>query len=323
MDDTNPTLRNKRIIITGGCGFIGSHLVEALWRDNHVVVIDDLSAGSLSNISGFEAEFHRRDIVGTLDDLMAGADIVFHTAASVQVTLSVQDPGLDARTNIIGLLNVLNAARRSRIERLVFSSSTAVYGVAQYLPIDEAHPTEPISPYGLSKLTGERYFRMFHALEGLPAVCLRYFNVYGPRQRANSTYSGVISIFAQNVLRGQPSVIYGDGEQSRDFVNVKDVVQANLLAAVAPPARVVGKVFNVGTGRATNLKELVRLLGIAPGHVSHGPARAGDIRLSVAEIGLISRELGYRPRVSLEDGLKDYLAWRAADLASAPSGHGG
>ncbi len=313
------SLRNKRILITGGCGFIGSHLVESLWRDNKVVVVDDLSAGSLSNVAGFDVEFHQQDIAAPLDEIMARIDVVFHTAASVSVAVSVADPAVDAATNIGGLLNVLNAARRHSIERLVFSSSAAAYGPVQYLPIDEAHPTDPISPYGLTKLTGERYFRMFHQLEGLPAVCLRYFNVYGPRQRANSPYSGVISIFAQNAVEGRPSVIYGDGEQSRDFVNVKDVVRANILAASAPADAAVGQVFNVGTGRATTLNYLAEVLGLTKDLVSHGSERPGDIRASVADARRIESTLGFRAEVELEQGLQEYVAWRAADLKLTPA----
>jgi UDP-glucose 4-epimerase len=312
-------LQNKRILVTGGCGFIGSHLVEALWRDNKVVVVDNLSSGSLRNLAGWDVEFHQQDIAAPLDGIMARTDIVFHTAASVSVAVSVEDPTVDAATNIMGLLNVLNAARRHPIERLVFSSSTAVYGVAQYLPIDEAHPMDPISPYGLTKLAGERYFRLFQKLEGLPAVCLRYFNVYGPRQRANSPYSGVISIFAQNAVEGRPTTIYGDGEQSRDFVNVRDVVRANVLAAAAPTDKAVGQVFNVGTGRAVTLNQIVDLLGLPRDQVSHGPARPGDIRASLADIRWAEFMIGFRAEVALEQGLKEYAAWRAADLKS-PAG---
>ena len=300
-------LRGRRIVVTGGCGFIGSHLVEALWRENRVVVIDDLSAGCEDNIAGCDVDLHRRSVAEPLDELLAGAEYVFHLAASVEVVRSLEDPAADARANVLGVVNVLQAVRRTGVRRLVYSSSAAVYGVPRELPVGESHPAEPISPYGLSKLTGERYLRLFYELEGLPAVALRYFNVYGPRQRADSPYTGVISIFATNRLNGRPTVVYGDGEQTRDFVHVSDVVRANLAAAVAPLEQVGGRAFNIGTGRRTTVNWLVAALGLPEGSVSRAPARSGDIRHSVADVSLAEEVLGFRARVALEQGLGDYL----------------
>ncbi len=306
-------LEGKRIVVTGGCGFIGSHLVEALWKDNEVIVIDDLSGPDLKNIEGFGVEFHRLSITESLDDLFSEVDFVFHTAANVSVTASVDDPRHDARVNIDGLLNVLETARRSGVGRLIFSSSAAVYGHPRFSPITEEHPTEPLSPYGLSKLAGDGYFRLYYSLYGLETVCLRYFNVYGPRQQANSPYSGVISIFARNLLEGKTSTVYGDGLQTRDFVYVEDVVRANLLAATGGK-EVVGRVFNVGTGLATSIKDLALLLGAPAETIVYGPPRPGDIRESVADPGLSKNVLGFQARVTLEEGLARYLGWCRAEI---------
>lgn len=301
-------MEGKRIVVTGGCGFIGSHLVEALWEKNDVKVIDDLSSGDLRNIEGFEVAFHQRSITAPLDDLFSDVDIVFHLAANVSVVASVDDPKHDAQTNVYGTLNVLEAARKSGVKRLIFSSSTAVYGHPLSLPLAEDHPTQPISPYGLSKLTAERYCRLYHRLYAFETVCLRYFNVYGPRQRANSPYSGVISIFTRNVVEGRPSTIYGDGLQTRDFIYVEDIVEASLLAATKGP-EVAGRVFNVGTGLATSINDLARLIGVPESMTVYGPPRQGDIRESVADVGLSREVLGFKAEVTLEDGLKRYLAW--------------
>ncbi len=300
-------------MVTGGCGFIGSHLVEALWKGNEVIVIDDLSSGDLKNIEGCAVEIHRRSIIEPIDDLFSEVDFVFHTAANVSVAASLADPCHDARVNIEGLLNVLETARRRGVGRLIFSSSAAVYGPTRFTPITEEHPTQPLSPYGLSKLTGEDYLRLYHSLYGLEAVGLRYFNVYGPRQRADNPYSGVISIFAHNVLEGHPSTIHGDGLQTRDFVYVKDVVRANLLAATGGK-EIVGRVFNVGTGRATSIKDLALLLGVPAEAMVYGPPRPGDIRESVADPRLSETFLGFQAAVSLEEGLDSYLGWCGAEI---------
>jgi UDP-glucose 4-epimerase len=311
---TGCPFRDKRVVVTGGCEFIGSHLVEALWRDNHVVVVDNPTSGTESNLNEFDVDFIRCDIVGGLDDVFAGADVVFHTAAEVQVASSVQDPEKDASTNILGTISVLNAARRAGVGRIVYSSSAAVYGVPESLPISETHLTKPVSPYGLSKLTGERYLLMYHRLEKLPVVCLRYFNVFGSSQRVDSPYSGVLSIFARNLVEGLPSVVHGDGEQIRDFVHVSDVVQANLMVASVPVEKAVGRVFNVGTGYATSLNHLIEVLGLPKESVCYGPRRTGDIRDSVADVNLIREATGFQAQTSLGRGLDDYVTWLTKDV---------
>lgn len=304
-------IEGKKIVVTGGCGFIGSHVVEALWERNRVIVIDDLSSGDEANISSFDVEFHRRSITEPLEELFAGANLVFHLAASVSVARSVEDPRHDAEVNISSTLNVLEAARRCGVSRVIYSSSAAVYGEPRALPISESHPLRAISPYGLSKLTGERYCSLYCSLYGLETVSLRYFNVYGPKQKADNPYSGVISIFVRNAIEGQVSTIYGDGKQTRDFVYVKDVVEANLLAA-SGGREILGHAFNVGTGMETSVNDLARFLGT---EAVHGPPRPGDIRHSVADTRLAKEKLSFTARTPLQEGLARYMDWYRAHTA--------
>lgn len=299
-------LHGKRILITGGCGFIGSHLVHALTGENEVVVVDDLSSGRLSNLAGQRVEIHARSILDDIDSLFEGVGIVFHTAANVSVQGSIEDPPHDARTNVEGLVRVLEASRRHGVKRLVFSSSSAVYGEAVRLPIREDHPLQPDSPYAAGKLAGEHYVRMYHQLFGMETVSLRYFNVFGPRQAADGPYSGVISIFARRLGEKQPFVIYGDGHQTRDFVYVQDVVQANLLAA-QPGLNAQGQTINVGTGVATSIVQLAQLMGES--EIIYAQARPGDVKESMADLSLARHSLGFVPAVSLRDGLGAYLDW--------------
>jgi UDP-glucose 4-epimerase len=299
-------LEGKRILVTGGCGFIGSHLVHALWRDNEVVVVDDLSSGRLANLEGCRVQFYHCSILDAIEPLFAGVEVVFHTAANVTVQGSIDDPCQDARTNVEGLLRVLEAGRRQGVKRFVFSASSAVYGEALYLPINEEHPLRPDSPYAVSKLAGEYYVRLYHDLYGLATVSLRYFNVYGPRQVDDGPYSGVISIFARCIREQQPLVIYGDGHQTRDFVHVQDVVQANLSAA-QPDFAAQGQVINVGAGVTTSVLQLAQLMGGSD--LTYAPARPGDVRESVADLSLARRSLGFAPTVSLREGLRAYVDW--------------
>jgi UDP-glucose 4-epimerase len=301
-------LEGKRILVTGGCGFIGSHLVHALWRDNEVVVIDDLSSGQLSNLEGCRVQFYQCSILNAIDSLFAGVEVVFHTAASVTVQGSIDDPCQDAQTNVEGLLRVLEAGRRQGVKRFIFSASSAAYGEALHLPVGEDHSLRPDSPYAVSKLAGEYYTRLYHDLYGLETVSLRYFNVYGPRQVDDGPYSGVISIFARCIREQRPLVIYGDGRQTRDFIHVQDVVRANLLAA-QPDFAAQGQVINVGTGIATSILQLAQLMG--GNDLIHAPARAGDVRESVADLSLAQRSLGFAPTVSLREGLRAYVDWLA------------
>lgn len=305
-----------KYLITGGCGFIGSHIAEALVSEGEeVMVYDNLSSGYEKNISTIRNKV--RFILGdirepeALERAMAGVDFVFHEAALVSVFDSVERPQDNNAINITGTLNVLTAARNQRVKRVVMASSAAVYGNNPELPKREEMRPEPESPYALAKITDEYYMRVFHTLYGLETACLRYFNVFGPRQDPSSMYSGVISKFSDVLKKGATPTIFGDGQQTRDFVYVKDVVQANLLAVRSPEAGRSG-VYNVATGKGISLLELLqtmcKLLGrdVTP---IFKEARAGDIRHSLADISSAARILNYSPRYSVEAGLKELFAY--------------
>jgi UDP-glucose 4-epimerase len=302
-----------RALVTGGAGFIGSHIVERLCRDGHTVVVyDNLTSGKRSNL-GFSSEIEiiEGDIrdAPQLDYYAAKCDVIFHEAAIVSVPYSVEHPQETHDVNIQGTLNVLQAARRQRVKRVVFASSAAVYGQEPTLPKKESMRMEPLSPYGVEKATSEFYLATWSELFGVETVALRYFNVFGPRQDPSSAYSGVISIFAARAIAAKKPVIYGDGNQSRDFVYVSDVVEANMLAATK--SGVSGKVFNVGAGKRTTLNELCAALGKISGldfSADHQPARAGDIVHSYADIARARAELGYEPAVDVESGLEKLIA---------------
>jgi UDP-glucose 4-epimerase len=298
-------------LITGGCGFIGSHIAEALAGEGHAIrAFDNLSSGKLENLRGFEAavEVVRGDIrdEAALRAALRGVEYVFHEAALVSVAVSVQQPEENEAINVRGTLNVLQAARASGVRRVVLASSAAVYGNNPELPKREDMTPEPESPYALGKLAGEHYLRLFSRLYGLETVALRYFNVYGPRQDAGSMYSGVISRFADDLGAGRAPTLFGDGLQTRDFVFVKDVARANLLAMRSPQAG-QGEVFNVATGRQTSLLELLETLQAITGRrvaPQFREARAGDIRHSLADIGRSRATLGYEPGFDLDAGLR-------------------
>lgn len=311
----SPELNFNRALITGGAGFIGSHIAEALVAAGcEVRVIDNLASGYLENLAhlGDRVAFIKGDIRDA--DLLArtasGCDVIFHEAAVVSVTRTVEAPVETAAVNDMGTLQVLDTARRTGVRRVVLASSSAVYGDDPAMPKREAMRPKPMSPYAVQKLTGEYYARLYHELYGLETVCLRYFNVYGPRQDPSSPYSGVISIFMTRAFSGEPPVVYGDGEQCRDFVFVKDVVQANLLAGSLP--NISGEVFNVGTGRAMTVNGLWRSIaqragiGVAP--VS-APPRAGDIRESLSSIDRAQAVLGFQPAYDFERGIASTMAW--------------
>ncbi|MCX6996691.1 MAG: NAD-dependent epimerase/dehydratase family protein [Kiritimatiellaeota bacterium] len=302
-------------LITGGCGFIGSHIAEALVAEGHAVrVFDNLATGCLENLGGFadRVEFVRGDIrdPAALQAALRGIEFVFHEAALVSVAISVKDPEENDAINIRGTLNVLQAARAAGAKRVVLASSAAIYGNNPDLPKREEMLPEPESPYALGKLAGEHYLRLFRSLYGLQTVVLRYFNVFGPRQDARSMYSGVISKFAADLQAGRTPTIFGDGGQTRDFVFVKDVVQANLLAMRSDRVG-RGETFNVATHTPCTLLDLLALLQKLTGR--SGPPRfeaerAGDIRHSCADISKAQRVLGYQPQFRLEDGLCALLA---------------
>lgn len=304
-----------RYLVTGGAGFIGSNIVDELVRRRHeVVVLDDLSAGKESNLAAVRANIDFR--IGSVIDLQAaqsacrGVDYVIHLAARTSVPKSVQDPIDTNRANIDGTLNVLVAARDAKVRRFVFAASSSAYGETPTLPKLETMPAEPISPYGVSKYVGELYAQVFGRVYGLENASVRYFNVFGPRQDPTSQYSGVLSRFMLAVIEGQPPVVYGDGEQSRDFTYVDNVVDETLRACEASGAS--GRVFNGGTGIRITLNQVLKLLEKITGRkikAKYEPPRAGDIRDSQAEISLSRKVLGYEPSVHFEEGLQRTWEW--------------
>ncbi|MCD6523699.1 MAG: SDR family oxidoreductase [Thermococcus sp.] len=305
-------MRNKLIVVTGGAGFIGSHIAWELVKDNEVIVIDNMYTGKEENVPP-GAKLVKADIrdYEAIVELISNADYVFHEAAQVSVVESIRDPVFTEEVNVIGTLNILRALMEGH-GKLVFASSAAVYGDNPNLPLKETERPRPLSPYGVTKAAAEEYLRVFNELYGLPVVSLRYFNVFGPRQSANQ-YAGVISIFINRALTGEPLVIYGDGKQTRDFIYVKDIVRANLL--VAESRRANGRVFNVATGKQTSILELamkvIEITGTTSSIVFDKP-RPGDIRHSQADITEI-RKLGFEPEWSLEEGLKKTVEWYAAE----------
>ena len=306
-----------RALVTGGAGFIGSHLVERLLGLGHEVrVVDDFSTGKRENVAPFVKEGGKLEVVEAdirngwkMRELADGCEVIFHEAAIVSVPYSVEHPQETHDVNLQGTLNVLEAARHAKTRRLVFASSAAVYGDAPGLPKHEGMLPTPIAPYGLEKLTSEHYLAIFARLYGVETVSLRYFNVFGPRQDPSSAYSGVISIFAERAKRGDALTIFGDGLAYRDFVYVEDVVQANLLAAETPG--ISGRAFNVARGAQTSMNDLAAMIGRIAGRelvVKHEAARAGDITESIADIGKAQKELGFAPKVAVEEGLRRLMA---------------
>ncbi len=304
-----------RYLVTGGAGFIGSNTVDELVKQGHsVIVLDDLSNGKESNLSGVvgKIEFIRGSItdLDTVRKACRGADYVLHLAARASVPRSIKDPLETNRVNVDGTLNVLVAARDAKVRRVVFSASSSAYGETPTLPKVETMPAAPISPYGVSKLAGEIYLQVFGRVYGLENVSLRYFNVFGPRQDPGSPYSGVLSRFCLALLQGEPPVVYGDGEQSRDFNYIDNVVEANLLACEAPNAS--GKVLNIGTGGRFTLNHTLKLLEEFSGSrvkAKYEAPREGDIRDSQADISQARKILGYNPRVGFEEGLRRTWEW--------------
>ncbi|AHL22451.1 SDR family oxidoreductase [Thermococcus nautili] len=301
-------MRNKLIVVTGGAGFIGSHIAWELVRDNEVIVIDNLYTGKAENVPP-GAKLVKADVrdYEAIAELVSNADYVFHEAAQVSVVESIRDPVFTEEVNVLGTLNILRALLDGH-GKLIFASSAAVYGDNPNLPLKERERPRPLSPYGVTKATAEEYLRVYHELYGLPVVSLRYFNVFGPRQSANQ-YAGVISIFINRALAGEPLVIFGDGKQTRDFIYVKDVVRANILAAESRCAN--GRVFNVATGKQTSILELamkiIEITGTTSSIIFDKP-RPGDIRHSLADITEI-KKLGFEPKWSLEEGLKKTVEW--------------
>lgn len=307
-----PELKGAKVLVTGGAGFIGSHIVDRLSPDNKVIVLDNLSSGSLSNLekSKDRITFVKGDILdkALVKKVVAGVEFVFHLAADVGNIRSIEDPYFNMDVNIRGMINLLEACLNSNVKRLVYSSSSAIFGEAKYLPIDEDHPINPESPYGVSKLAAEKYCFAYYKVHGVPITALRYFNVYGPRQ-GSSEYANVIPIFIGKIKEGKPLTIFGDGKQTRDFVFVEDVATANILAATQPAA--IGQMFNIATGKKGDIEELVSILNQITGRenpVNHADARAGEVRDSQANIKKAQKTLGYIPQTDFKEGL--LLTWQ-------------
>ncbi|MDH7601678.1 MAG: SDR family oxidoreductase [Armatimonadota bacterium] len=309
-------------LVTGGAGFIGSHVVELLVSQGHDVrVFDNFSTGRLENLEAVSdrVEIIRGDIrdLSALETSMQGIDYVLHLAAEVSVVKSLEEPLYVNEVNVTGTLNVLAAAKNNAVKRVVMSSSCAVYGDTGRAKQSEDTIPAPLSPYGASKIAGEYYMSVFHTVYGLETVRLRYFNVFGPRQNPASQYAAVIPKFIDRILKGQDIHIYGDGEQTRDFVYVENVARANYLACTAEGA--AGRVFNIASERSISVNELAqRLLGLSGKHVRivHDPPIVGEVRYSHSDISRARTVLGYEPWVGFEEGLERTYRYFAAEARS-------
>lgn len=312
-------MKNKKVLVTGGAGFIGSNLVRRLLDEgNSVTVLDNFMSGYRSNLDPFSSV---RIIEGDVRDksavelAMQGAEVVFHLAASVGNKRSIDHPIIDAEINVLGTLQVLQAARKEGVRKIVTSSSAGIFGELKTIPIKEDHPIEPDSPYGCTKLCQEKLCLSYAKLYEIEAVCLRYFNVYGPNQRFDD-YGNVIPIFVFRMLRNESILIFGDGEQTRDFVNVDDVVQANIKAAESIG---VSGAFNIASGTRVTINHLVELITKNNSNtinIEHGPVRKGDVRHSLADITLANQKLNYKPEIELKTGIKEYIEWARILLAN-------
>jgi len=307
-----------RTLVTGGAGFIGSTIVRLLLAEGHeVTVLDNFMSGFHCNLEPYP-EVHLIDgDVRNADDVhqaVDGVEVIFHLAASVGNTRSIEYPIEDSDINVLGTLRILEAARSHNVRKVIFSSSAGIFGELKTLPIREDHPAEPDSPYGASKLAGEKMCLAYNKLYDLEVTCLRYFNVYGVNQRYDA-YGNAIPIFARRMLRGKPVTIFDDGEQTRDFANAQDVAQANYKAALAEG---ISGVFNVGSGSRISINRLVELMQEISGTesvVEYGPPRKGDVRDSLADSSAARDAFGYEPVVRLEAGLAEYIAWAKQEMA--------
>lgn len=303
-------------LVTGGAGFIGSNLVQLLLQKGHrVTVLDTLNTGFRSNLPLDQVHFINGDIrdYSIVQKAVENTEAVFHLAASVGNTKSIEHPFIDATTNYIGTLNLLEASRHAGVKRFVFSSSAGIFGELKTFPINEDHPVEPDTPYGAAKLGAEKLALSYGKLHGIGVVVLRYFNVYGPNQRYDE-YGNVIPKFVFRLLKGEKINIYGDGEQTRDFINSRDVALANYLAATTGATGP----YNVGSGTSITINKLADMilsaLGKTKDSVQYAPPRAGDVRDSKADLTRITAKLGFTPSVTLEQGIPEYVAWATKDF---------
>ena len=318
---------STRFLLTGGAGFIGSHIVKRLVGEGAVVrVVDNLSTDQVARLDNLRCsiEYVEADLADNLvsDEVVKDVDYVLHQAAVPSVQRSVCDPVGTNRANVTATLNLLESCRKAKVRRFVYAASSSAYGDTEVLPKSEEMPPNPLSPYALQKLAGEHYCKLYYSLYGLETVCLRYFNVFGPGQDPHSEYSAVIPKFISKLLINEPITVYGDGEQSRDFTYVENVVDANLLALQATKA--CGKVLNVGCGERITLNTLIQLLEEIVGvkaKVSYSASKPGDVRHSLADINLARRLLEYEPKVMVKEGLRRTVeAFVKSDQRSVISG---
>jgi UDP-N-acetylglucosamine/UDP-N-acetyl-alpha-D-glucosaminouronate 4-epimerase len=303
--------------ITGIAGFIGSSLArELLSRGEKVRGVDNFSTGNRDNLADIRnhIDFREADILDldAMHHACAGVDFILHQAALPSVPKSVLDPLASNRANIDGTVNVLVAARDAKVKRVVYAASSSAYGDTPTLPKHEGMTPDPISPYAVAKLASEHYMISFYRCYGLETVCLRYFNIFGPRQDPSSPYSGVLAKFITQMLRGEQPTMHGNGEQSRDFTYIDNAVEANLLACQAPAEKAAGQVFNVATARRVTLNETfhaLKKLTAFTGQANYGPERGGDIKHSLADISKAEAGLGYKPKVDFEEGLRRTVDW--------------
>jgi UDP-glucose 4-epimerase len=297
-------------LVTGGAGFIGSNLVEELIHHGKVVVVDDLSTGNQHNLKNLDIKLHKKSILElpVLLELSKNIDCIFHQAALPNVSRSIEDPMRSNEINVKGTLNILEAARRNNVKKVVYASSSSIYGDSKALPKTEKMKPNPLSPYAVTKLTGEYYCRVYNHVFKLPTVCLRYFNVYGPKQDPSGEYAAVVPKFITRALDGKPPVIYGDGTQTRDCTYVKDVVQANIKAFESSAEGI----FNVSYGERISIKELAkkvtRIIGNEP-EIRYDKPRLGDIKHSLGDITKARKELGYKPDHDIDKGLEETINW--------------
>lgn len=311
-------MKNKKVAVTGGLGFIGSHLIGKLNEDNDVVIIDNQTSGNIKNIEDLDftkIDTDFSDITqANLEQIFEDVDYVFHMAAVTSVPLSVNDPLKSNEVNITGTLKVLEAAKNCEVKKLILSSSSAVYGETETVPINEKNPINPLSPYAVTKATGELYCRVYSEIYELSTIALRYFNVFGPKQDPKSQYAAVIPIFIDKLLKNESPVIYGDGEQTRDFVSVKQIVEANILAA---KSNETGS-YNIGLGRSTSINQLFGMIkdimgkDISPIYENE---RAGEIKHSVADISK-AKSIGYTPKNDFKEELAETVEWFNSKLKS-------